>query len=83
MRQVRERPIINMSLTIELSKKGGLMNDKLKPWIPMIITVGGTLASAIVPTIQGWVVMHPTVAVLAGGIWAAYKGLSKSPLSPQ
>lgn len=59
------------------------MNSKLQPWIPMIITVVGTLAAALVPVAQAYVAAHPQLAVIVAGVWAAYKGVSRSPLLPQ
>jgi hypothetical protein len=54
--------------------------DTFKKWIPVLITVGGTIISMLTPAIQHFWSTHPETTVLIAGIWAVVKGLLPSPV---
>jgi hypothetical protein len=55
-------------------------DHRMKKWLPILLTVAGTLVTALSPAVQGFWGHHPEVASGVIGGWAVVKGLLPSPL---
>jgi len=64
------------------SLRGDLPNmlEKLKPWMPIIITVAGAIVTALTPQANAFWSMHPTATIMFAGVLGVVKNLLPSPI---
>jgi hypothetical protein len=54
--------------------------DKVKKYLPLVITLLGALAPVISPVVEGFYSKHPEGVALLAGAWASLKWLLPSPI---
>ena len=53
---------------------------KFKQWLPILITIAGTVIAALTPAVQDFWSKHPETTTVIAGVWALIKGLLPSPV---
>lgn len=49
-------------------------------WIPIIVTIAGTVIGALTPAIQAFIIKHPEAMTIVAGVYAILKNLLPSPV---
>jgi hypothetical protein len=52
-----------------------------KSWIPIFVTIAGTVVGAVTPAVERYWSSHPTTTIVIAGVWAILKGLFPSPIT--